>query len=400
LDNPDGCRLSDPRARASQLSSGHLTTIRIEEGGEAMSQSRRGFTLIELLVVIAIIAVLIALLLPAVQAAREAARRIQCTNNLKQLGLALANYESSNTSYPVGSVFGVGTSSLPGAACTSIKFNSNSQNTPWFTLMLPYIEQAALYSSFNASVGMEGPGLLGILVNSTVYSTKIASFQCPSDNVQGLALSAVSAATGGQVPAFPWSISKGNYGVNWGNTDYGQWNFGQYTAKYLASPFGINQAATGPQTVRVASVTDGLSNTHFVSEILQGATDDVRGTIWVMNPGAGTYFTRFAPNGLLDFWGYNNFDNVASFGATGAGTSPSSASPGSLCDSQPAQQLTCWNQGTEGYEYVGSRSRHPGGVNAGFGDGSVRFIKSSINITTWIGLGTISGNEVISSDSY
>jgi prepilin-type N-terminal cleavage/methylation domain-containing protein/prepilin-type processing-associated H-X9-DG protein len=368
--------------------------------GEAMSQRRRGFTLIELLVVIAIIAVLIALLLPAVQAAREAARRIQCTNNLKQFGLALANYESSNTCYPSGSVFGVGSYSLPGVQCTSIKFNSNCQNTPWFTLMLPYIEQGALFSSFNTSVGMEGPGLLGLVVNSTVYTTKIASFQCPSDNVQNLTFSAVSAATGGQVPAFAWAITKGNYGVNWGNTDYGQWSFGQYTTKYLASPFGINQGGTGPQTIRVASVTDGLSNTHFVSEILQGASDDVRGTVWVMNPGAGTYFTRFAPNGQLDLFAYNNVDNVASFGATGAGTSPASLSPGSLCDSQPVQQLACWNQGTEGYEYVGSRSRHPGGVNAGFGDGSVRFVKSSINIPIWVGLGTIAGGEVISSDAY
>ena len=112
-----------------------------------MSQRRRGFTLIELLVVIAIIAVLIALLLPAVQAAREAARRTQCTNNLKQLGLGIANFESANTCLPSGLIFRVG---VP--PCNSPGGGGGCQNTPWFVLMLPYIEQAPLYASFNASI--------------------------------------------------------------------------------------------------------------------------------------------------------------------------------------------------------------------------------------------------------
>jgi prepilin-type N-terminal cleavage/methylation domain-containing protein len=193
---------------------------------EAMLQRRRGFTLIELLVVIAIIAVLIALLLPAVQSAREAARRIQCTNNLKQLGLGIANYESSNNSLPIATVFNSAapqTSGMPGLVCTSPGFGDNCQNTPWFVLMLPFIEQGPLYNAFNASVGMEGPGLQSLVINNTVFTTKIASFQCPSDSSNALALSAVSAASGGQVPALPYSLTKGNYGVNWGNTDYGQW---------------------------------------------------------------------------------------------------------------------------------------------------------------------------------
>src|SRR5262245_3028814 len=128
-----------------------------------MSERRSGFTLIELLVVIAIIAVLIALLLPAVQAAREAARRAQCTNNLKQLGLAIANYESANTVLPSGDTYGVGN-----GFCSSPGFGNGCQNTPWFVLMLPYIEQSTLYNAFNAPIGVEGPGLLGYIVNSTV----------------------------------------------------------------------------------------------------------------------------------------------------------------------------------------------------------------------------------------
>src|SRR3954452_16679883 len=118
--------------------------------GEDMLQRRRGFTLIEVLVVIAIVAALIALLLPAVQAAREAARRMQCVNNLKQLGLALQNYESSNNTFPIGSVFGVGV-----GPCRTLNVGVNCQKTPWFVLMLPFIEQGPLYNSFNASIGTE-----------------------------------------------------------------------------------------------------------------------------------------------------------------------------------------------------------------------------------------------------
>jgi prepilin-type processing-associated H-X9-DG protein len=348
------------------------------------------------LVVIAIIAVLIALLLPAVQAAREAARRIQCTNNLKQFGLGIANYESANGSLPIGAVFGIGV-----GPCGSPGFGRGCQNTPWFILMLPYIEQGTLYNSFNAAIGIEGPPVLqGFIINSTVMQTKIASYQCPSDNTNVFALSALSAATGGAVPAFPWSLPKGNYGVNWGNTDYGQVPFGAYGSLYRQSPFGVATSGKGPQLVTIASVTDGLSNTHFLSELLQGASDDMRGTIWLQNPGAGSYMTRFTPNGYLDALQgpLGNFDVLGSFGSTGAGTSP--PSPGSLCDSQPGQMLGCNQTTIEGTEYVGTRSRHPGGVITLFGDGSVHFIKNSISSPTWIALGTTNGGEVVSADSY
>jgi prepilin-type N-terminal cleavage/methylation domain-containing protein/prepilin-type processing-associated H-X9-DG protein len=365
-----------------------------------MSQRRRGFTLIELLVVIAIIAVLIALLLPAVQAAREAARRIQCTNNLKQLGLALANYESSNTSFAIGVVYGT---NVP--PCTNPGFGNNCQNTSWFVLVLPFLEQGSVFNSFNMSIGTEGPGFAGYYTNSTVLMTRVNSMQCPSDSSQSFAMSSLVPLG---IPAYSWSATKGNYGVNWGNTDDGQWSSsGAFPTYYRASPFGTNQALTGPQTVRIASVTDGLSNTHFAAELLQGASDDLRGTIWVDDAGAGAYMTRFTPNGNLDILqilgvpgantGFNNADNVPG-GITGAGTSPATA--GGLCDSQPVQQLACNNNGNEGFAFVGSRSRHPGGINSLFGDGSVRFIKNSINPQTWVALGTIQGGEVISSDQY
>ena len=152
------CHLSHPRASASpfRVVTDNYTIYR--GGGEAMSQRRRGFTLIELLVVIAIIAVLIALLLPAVQAAREAARRIQCTNNLKQLGLAFANYESSNNVFPIGCRL-----RHRMALCSGPGFGNNCQNTPWFVLMLPYIEQAAsLQLLQRLDRHAKGPGLPGL----------------------------------------------------------------------------------------------------------------------------------------------------------------------------------------------------------------------------------------------
>ena len=145
------------------------------------------------------------------------------------------------------------------------------------------------------------------------------------------------------VNGLTWSLTKGNYGINWGNTDYGQANpntsslFKGNSSLHLASPFGINSAANGPSLVRIASVTDGLSNTQFVSELLQGASDDVRGTVWADNAGAGSYMTRFTPNGFKDYvpkilpWsaagiaipaGSNTMDNIASFGPNGLGTSP------------------------------------------------------------------------------
>ena len=383
-----------------------------------MSKRHCGFTLIELLVVIAIISILIALLLPAVQAAREAARRAQCTNNLKQLGLGLANYESAHNCLPIGVVYAVnGVSGMPGAICMS-PGGANCQNTPWFVLMLPYIEQAPLYNAFNASIGIIGPASLGFVINSTVMTSRIASFQCPSDNIQTYSMAALSKATGGFVPAYPWMASKGNYGVNWGNLDFGQGVLSPVLTRnlFLQSPFGIAPTGLGPITIRSASFTDGTSNTHVVAELLQGAPDDIRGTIWVDNGGAGSYNTRFAPNGyqdLLPIWlslynpgalagisgalALDNYDNIGSFGPSRPGSSP--PNPGSVCDSQPAQGLGCNDQSIWG-AYGATRSRHPGGVECLFGDGSVHFIKNSINGPTWIQLGSINGGEVISSEQY
>jgi len=360
---------------------------------------------------------LIALLLPAVQAAREAARRAQCVNNLKQIGLAIHNYNSANGSLPSAKIFQVNS-----GFCSDPAFTGGCQSTPWFVLMLPYIEQSGLANSFNYSVGMEGPmtaqGPLAYFANSTVPSTRINGWQCPSDRQEifDVANSAIGQAISG-VPAL--KIPKGNYAVHWGNTDNGQAKTdGTYFSKptyHLESAFGYNSDATAPSLVTFASISDGTSNTVIMSEILQSASDDLRGTVWVDYTGAGSFTTRFTPNGHQDYvplyapWNTDsggimanlqgdNMDNMPTFGGSGAGTSP--AAPGSLCDSQPGQGLECFSQGSDGGEFAGARSRHPGGVNALFGDGSVHFMKNTIGALVWVQLGTIAGGEVFGADQY
>jgi prepilin-type N-terminal cleavage/methylation domain-containing protein/prepilin-type processing-associated H-X9-DG protein len=346
-----------------------------------MRVSRRAFTLIELLVVIAIIAVLIALLLPAVQAAREAARRIQCVNNMKQLGLALHNYHDVHNSLPPGRIWaprpGKGAGDFP-------SIFAGAQNTTWFILMLPMMEQTPLANSFNFTLGSEGyygAGLAvaaGFFANSTVAGTKISSFQCPSDrenqfqintNYQGGLLSG---------PIF----TKGNYAVSWGNTNWGAQYATNLSGQYLKSAFGHDGR------ISVASVTDGTSNTVFVGEVLQGSLNDIRGVMWSSVSGGSSFMTRFTPNA------FNDYLNITS------GGDYLDNDPGLFCTSEPVLQLPCFAGASDNSAFAGARSRHAGGINVGLGDGSVRFVKNSISPQIWIGINTISGGEVISADSY
>jgi prepilin-type N-terminal cleavage/methylation domain-containing protein len=200
------------------------------------SSGRRGFTLIELLVVIAIIAVLIALLLPAVQAAREAARRIQCTNNLKQIGLALHNYHSAVGSFPMGITVAFSTAYGPG---------EQSWGT-WsaLSLMLPYLEQTNLYNAANFSLCTQLPP--GNAINSTVFNANIAAFLCPSDGLSGTSSSNLS--------------NNNNYFGSIGTTTYPSAQTATGIFAPGASAQGIGTAPT-PAVLAygIASVTDGTS---------------------------------------------------------------------------------------------------------------------------------------------
>jgi prepilin-type N-terminal cleavage/methylation domain-containing protein/prepilin-type processing-associated H-X9-DG protein len=380
--------------------------------------ARRAFTLIELLVVIGIIAVLIALLLPAVQAAREAARRAQCVNNLKQLGLAMFNYENANAAFPSGVDYRVGL-----GPCMSLIYGKGCRKGPWLPKILPYFEQADTANMYNYQIGSEGPVIgkfpAGLFINSTVFQIRIPALVCPSDIEKTFAMTTL--------PNFPinYQASKGNYAVHWGNTNFGQANtslrnfqsvFLSQTLHYK-SAFGLNKAASGPELVTLKDIVDGTSNNVLAGEILQGASDDTRGNFWFAEAGGGSFTSRFTPNGFVDYvpqymaqgvsgWtstnvaaaglANNNMDNLWGFAGNGPGTTP--ASPGSLCDSQKG--LPCAMTTTEGNAFTGARSRHPGGVNCAFADASVRFIKNTINPSTWIALGSIASGEVVSADQY
>jgi prepilin-type N-terminal cleavage/methylation domain-containing protein/prepilin-type processing-associated H-X9-DG protein len=336
-----------------------------------------GFTLIELLVVIAIIAVLIALLLPAVQAAREAARRIQCVNNMKQLGLAINNYHDISNSFPPGRIW------TPSSTQAFPTILAGVQNTPWFVLMLPQFEQQTLSNAFNFSLGSEGPNEpfpLGFLANSTVESNKVGLFQCPSDNINTynfpppLNVGPLAVAV----------LTRGNYAAAWGNTNWGQ---GQSSESILTTPY-LQSAFGHLGRITFASATDGSSNTVFMSEVLQGTAGDVRGLMWSVGAGSSSFNSRFTPNGLIDLLGqFNGFDQLGDSGS---------------CVNDPVHGLPCASQTNHGNNtaFAASRSRHPGGVNTLFGDGSVHFVKNSINPMTWVALNSIQAGEVIGADGY
>lgn len=340
-------------------------------------QKRSGFTLIELLVVIAIIAVLISLLLPAVQSAREAARRAQCVNNLKQLGLAVHNYESANGSFPTGRIYGP----RPGRPATDFPtIFAGAQGTTWFCLMMPYIEQTNLANGFNYTLGSEGPTTplpTGFFANSTVSTTKISSFQCPSDEPRVFRINPGYA--GGVLSGF--AMTKGNYAGNWGNASWGQDLGGNAVLKAA-----YQKSAFGHTSVLISQFTDGTSNSILIGEVIQGAEYDARGMMWSTVMGGCSYTSRFTPNGTKDSFdlknGYDQMPNA----------------PGLFCVNEA--RLPCQPGNSDSDQFAGSRSRHPGGVNIAFADGSVRFLKDSVNGATWNALHSIKAGEVISADAY
>jgi prepilin-type N-terminal cleavage/methylation domain-containing protein/prepilin-type processing-associated H-X9-DG protein len=356
-----------------------------------MSRTRqsRGFTLIELLVVIAIIAVLIALLLPAVQAARESARRANCVNNLKQIGVALHNYTTTVGKLPSGHF---------GAPTGGVGWDDWSG----FTMMLLNIEQATLYNALNFSDPLE-PAKYGNKQNTTVTFTKINTFLCPSDsarltNPEGFC----------------------NYAGNAGSAP---------------NCFNTNGPNLGPisdcdtkytnVTVGFESITDGLSNTAAFSEHVTG-----------LSPTSGkNYDSATAP-------GYDGLSPTSNVYYAAVASNMSTPNPFfNTCMAVKAGSTLAIGDGLFGkgsmwhlgyanlnrYNHVmtpntwsclggtagGSKqdglhmqgafppsSRHPGMVNVLFCDGAVRAIKNSVGTTTWWALGTMAAGEVTSADSY
>ncbi len=331
-----------------------------------MNRHRSAFTLIELLVVIAIIAVLIALLLPAVQAAREAARRTQCVNNLKQLGLSLQNYHDVNGTFPMdrynGPAFG---EYVYGLDCYSV-----------LCRVLPYMEQTPLYSTFNFNVDQTSAA------NSTGVATALQAYLCPSD--------------AGGSPPVGWART--SYHVNegpqlcwlWGPSDL-------YNANTnMPAP---NGAFFTNYAYPISAFTDGLSNTVMMSERLIG---DFSGTVVTYR--SDLFLPGTAPASISDAvaqcraidWKNISFQGLNNSGAPWAWvnncetTYQHISTPNTISCMFPAN----WRI------MHGASSQHPGGVNTLLGDGSVRFVKDTIFVGTWQALGSRNGGEVISADSY
>jgi prepilin-type N-terminal cleavage/methylation domain-containing protein/prepilin-type processing-associated H-X9-DG protein len=340
-------------------------------------RTRPGFTIVEVLVAISVVSLLAALLMPALQSAREASRRALCLNNLRQLGVAVHSYHSTHGLIVPGRIFRVEAGPPPASGCDG-SLLSGCQDTPWFVLLLPELEQQPLYNQFNFDLGAEGPGyakFLGFFANTTVFGTKIGVFQCPSDRNDPFRFDTTFQQGQFSGPV----LTRGNYAMNWGNTRWDQAGLTGPPVAYLPSAFGHTSRS-------FAAVTDGLSQSVFAGEILQGATHDIRGLVWTSVPGAGTFMSRFAPNQTQDIYKRTSgFDLLPD---------------DSLCTSEPQLGLPCLGVASQYAAFAGARSRHPGLINALFGDGSVRPVKSTVDPAIWVALGSISSGEVVQADSY
>lgn len=306
--------------------------------------SRRGFTLVELLVVIAIIGILIALLLPAVQSAREAARRMQCVNSLKQWAIGMHLYHDAARKLPVGSTRPPDGADFP-------------PRRTWVLSMWPFIEQTQLAERGDPSKHFYVEPYLIKQTLDGLTGQAVPIYNCPSDNGEDLTRTTAS---------HPYSRRRGNYVVNWGNCTYGQTN--EPAAK---APFShIGGLRWTPRLTRFRDISDGLTSTLLMSETLKAKSDfddDWRGDI-LNDDGNFRFHTLTTPNTTAP-------DISGRFQKTGDPMMPA-------VDGDVTAQVAA------------ARSRHPGGVNAALCDGSIRFFNDDVSLELWQALGTMNGGEV------
>jgi len=352
-----------------------------------MPRRKDAFTLVELLVVIAIIGVLVSLLLPAVSAAREAARRASCSNNLKNLGLAMTNYHDANKKFPLGAVCnGCPTS-------TSYSYRDAPPmfwSTTWVISILPQLEQQPLFSLFNPSVNY------GVTTQRQVTGTPLAIFKCPSDATA----EAVTDPDGGTNVG---TFDKGNYGLNYGGgsanengnsgnhagpEDKPSWTQQAYGLLSKNRGFASLRDVTGlPSNVGLNDVTDGASNSLMIGELLRfNNSGDCRGC-WGKAHGASiSAYTAGDPE--VDGAKGIATPNVRAIGIyrdapTHCANTPTVGDP----------DMECVDKSGDGLGGNAMRSKHPGGAQAVFADGHVQFVTNNIDKFVYRALMTIQGRE-------
>jgi prepilin-type N-terminal cleavage/methylation domain-containing protein/prepilin-type processing-associated H-X9-DG protein len=361
------------------------------------SRGPRGFTLIELLVVITIIGILIGLLLPAVSAAREAARRTECMNKLKQIGLALQNFHTAQKTFPPGFTSCMATSPMNPTANLANVFGSGGANActccgpNWALQIMPQMEQRATFDNVlacldttapvptnnvcsdcaNPNGGTSSNGVKWDPVGPVVPS----SYLCPSSNVT----SSISSVGGFSNP-----IGKGNYAGNWGSALWAPSSPTAYTGKTaglfemvtLATTVTGRARAGYGKGVRIDDCLDGSSNTMIASELAQVASNSDGRGVWTWGMmGASFYTAHDAPNAGPNVDVLPLVDNTA-------------APPNSQIIGQASQSYVQWT--------AAARSYHAGGmINVAMADGSVRTESDTIDLKVWQAMATRNGHESV-----
>lgn len=341
--------------------------------------ARQAFTLVELLVVITIIGILIAMLLPAVQAAREAARGLQCRNNLKQIGVAMQDYHATYSVFPPGIVNGpcaygtsggFSTGAASGDAAKYIK--PGVLNTSGWTLLLPFVEQGPLYDRYDFSQASCSQTYNGVAVvgdptvNQPVVTTKLALFSCPSEPDPGLWTDSTNTAIKG---------APGNYSLAWGGMNDWFGGYDWYNSNPAQGMFGNNGAA------RIEDVRDGTSNSIAAGESLKYTCMGIV-SAW----GVGRYSLGYVSSTTDSAW--------IRYSLLNATLKQSGQSSACLTSGSSACTGSCGGAGLPYCHWVFA-SKHPGGANFVMGDGSVRFVGQDIDKTTWQNLNYIHDGNIL-----